>query len=57
MLYTGIVMLKGALKANGIRVSRDRIGKSLRRVDPEGCERRRRLAIKRLFHMLLKFFF
>ena len=45
IFYLGAIMLKGMFRSHGFNVSR--IVESLRRVDPEGCEIRRRRCVRR----------
>ena len=47
IFYLGAIMLKGMFRSHGLTVSRIRILESLRRVDPEGCEIRRRRCVRR----------
>ncbi|PIK43787.1 hypothetical protein BSL78_19352 [Apostichopus japonicus] len=43
----GEVMLKGALESKGVYVTRERLRKAIKRVDPEGVEERKRTTLKR----------
>ncbi|PIK34212.1 hypothetical protein BSL78_28964 [Apostichopus japonicus] len=43
----GEVMLKGALESKGVYVTRERLQKAIKRVNPEGVEERKRTTLKR----------